>query len=575
MPDLHATWRPRHNPWLVGLTVTLATFMEVLDTSIANVALPHIAGGLSASQEEATWVLTSYLVSNAVVLPISAWIASRVGRKRFYMTCVLLFTISSFLCGFAPNLGSLIFFRVLQGIGGGGLAPSEQAILADTFEPRQRGMGFAMYGLAVVFAPAIGPTLGGYIVDHTSWRWIFYINVPVGIVSMFLTAMMVEDPPWLEEEKKQSRNVTVDWLGLGLVAVAFGSLQVILDKGQQDDWFASPFIVVFTLAMVIAMASMVVWEWVHPNPVVNFRLFKNRNFAASATLMFTLGATLYGTTVLIPQFAQTLMGYNAERAGLLLSPGALVTMAMMPLVGFLVSRVPAKFLIALGFGMLSLALWRMTTLNLNLDPKHLTLFRVYQASALAFLFVPINIVAYIGISREQNNQVSGLMNLARNRGQRGDCLRGDHPRPPLADLPEPAGRPAERVQPHPAREAAGDAAWALSRRSGRGPEPRLRQRLRHGAAAGGGAFLRADHRDPRGHHRDLRAADPPAGEAEQAGRRSGRGALSAAAARSYVLRGPSEVDRSVAPSAAPENGGRRGARCRSARRPRIPPGRRA
>ena len=413
-PDVN--WRPSHSPWLVGLTVTLATFMEVLDTSIANVALPHIAGGLSASQDEATWVLTSYLVANAVVLPISAWVSSRVGRKRFYMSCVVLFTISSFLCGFAPNLHSLIFFRVLQGIGGGGLAPSEQGILADTFEPRQRGMGFAMYGLAVVFAPAIGPTLGGYIVDHVSWRWIFYINVPVGIVSMFLTAMMVEDPPWLEEEKKQSRNVTVDWLGLGLVAVAFGSLQVILDKGQQHDWFASPFIVVFTLAMVIAMASMVVWEWVHPNPVVNFRLFKNRNFAASATLMFTLGATLYGTTVLIPQFAQTLMGYNAERAGLLLSPGALVTMAMMPLVGFLVSRVPAKFLIALGFGMLSLALWRMTTLNLNLDPKHLTLFRVYQASALAFLFVPINIVAYIGISREQNNQVSGLMNLARNIG---------------------------------------------------------------------------------------------------------------------------------------------------------------
>ena len=416
-PAYFATgWTGGRNPWAIALVVTMATFMEVLDTSIANVSLPHIAGNLSVSQDESTWVLTSYLVSNAVVLPISGWLSTRIGRKRFYMSCVALFTISSFLCGIAPSLGSLIFFRVLQGVGGGGLAPSEQAILADTFEPRQRGMGFAMYGLAVVFAPAIGPTLGGYIVDHTSWRWIFYINVPVGIVSMFLTAMMVEDPPWLEEEKKQSRNVTVDWLGLGLVAVAFGSLQVILDKGQQDDWFASPFIVVFTLAMVIAMASMVVWEWVHPNPVVNFRLFKNRNFAASATLMFTLGATLYGTTVLIPQFAQTLMGYNAERAGLLLSPGALVTMAMMPLVGFLVSRVPAKFLIALGFGMLSLALWRMTTLNLNLDPKHLTLFRVYQASALAFLFVPINIVAYIGISREQNNQVSGLMNLARNIG---------------------------------------------------------------------------------------------------------------------------------------------------------------
>jgi DHA2 family multidrug resistance protein len=416
MPDEHATWRPRHNPWLVGLTVTLATFMEVLDTAIANVALPHIAGGLSASQEEATWVLTSYLVSNAVVLPISAWISSRMGRKRFYMTCVLLFTASSFLCGFAPTLPALIFFRVLQGVGGGGLAPSEQAILADTFSPRQRGMGFAMYGLAVVFAPAIGPTLGGYIVDHASWRWIFYINVPVGIVSLLLTAVMVEDPPWLRQEQENSRRISVDWLGLGLVAVAFGSLQVILDKGQQDDWFSSPLIVVFTVAMVIAMASMLVWEWVHPNPVVNFRLFKNRNFAASALLMFTLGGTLYGTTVLIPQFVQTLMGYNAERAGMLLSPGALVTMAMMPLVGFLVSRLPAKYLIAAGFGGLSLALWHMTSINLGLDPKSLTLFRVYQAATLAFLFVPINIVAYIGIPREQNNQVSGLMNLARNIG---------------------------------------------------------------------------------------------------------------------------------------------------------------
>ena len=220
----HATWKPAHNPWAVAFTVTLATFMEILDTAIANVALPHIAGGLSASQDEATWVLTSYLVSNAVVLPISAWLSGRMGRKRFYMTCVALFTVSSFLCGFAPSLSALIFFRVLQGIGGGGLAPSEQAILADTFPPERRGMAFAMYGLAVVFAPAIGPTLGGYIVDHTTWRWIFYINVPVGIVSLLLSSVMVEDPPWLREEKERSRRVAVDVFGLGLVAVAFGCL---------------------------------------------------------------------------------------------------------------------------------------------------------------------------------------------------------------------------------------------------------------------------------------------------------------------------------------------------------------
>jgi len=413
-PDVD--WRPRHSPWLVGFTVTLATFMEVLDTSIANVALPHIAGGLSATVDESTWVLTSYLVSNAVVLPISAWISSRVGRKRFYMSCVVLFTISSFLCGFAPNLHSLIFFRVLQGIGGGGLAPSEQGILADTFEPRQRGMGFAMYGLAVVFAPAIGPTLGGYIVDHASWRWIFYINVPVGIASLILSSIMVEDPPWLEREKEQSRGIRVDWLGLALVAVGFGSLQVVLDKGQQDDWFSSPVIVVFTMLTVICLVGAVVWERVHPNPIVNVRLFTNRNFATSFGLMFTLGGVLYGSTVLIPQFVQTLLGYSAERAGMVLSPGALFTMAMMPLVGFLVSRVPAKYLITTGFAGLALSLWHMSSINLGIDPGTATLYRIFQASSLAFLFVPINTVSYIGVPREQNNQVSGLMNLARNIG---------------------------------------------------------------------------------------------------------------------------------------------------------------
>ena len=415
-PDDHAGWRPRHNPWAVAFTVTLATFMEVLDTAIANVALPHIAGGLSASRDEATWVLTSYLVSNAVVLPISAWISSRAGRKRFYMSCVVLFTLSSFLCGFAPSLSALVFFRVLQGIGGGGLAPSEQAILADTFPPAQRGMAFAMYGLAVVLAPAIGPTLGGYIVDHTSWRWIFYINVPVGVASLLLSSVMVEDPPWLREEKERSKRAAVDWFGLGLVAVAFGSLQVILDKGQEDDWFSSPMIVGFTMAMVVCMLGMLVWEAAHPNPIVNIRLFRNRNFATSVALMFTLGAVLYGTTVLIPLFLQTLMGYSAQTAGEVLSMGGLATMAMMPVVGFLVSRVPAKYLIAPAFAGMALALFHMASINLGIDAHTAAMYRVYQAVPLAFLFIPINTVSYIGIPREQNNQVSGMMNLARNIG---------------------------------------------------------------------------------------------------------------------------------------------------------------
>jgi MFS transporter, DHA2 family, multidrug resistance protein len=411
-----SVWRPRRNPWAIALTVTLATFMEVLDTSIANVALPHIAGGLSASQDEATWVLTSYLVSNAVVLPISAWLATRVGRKRFYMSCVVLFTASSFLCGFAPSLPWLVFFRVLQGVGGGGLAPSEQAILADTFPPARRGMAFAMYGLAVVFAPAIGPTLGGFIVDHVSWRWIFYINVPVGLISLILSGIMVEDPPYLDRERVASRSIRVDWIGLLLVTVAFGSLQVVLDKGQQEDWFSSPLIAIFGLASVICLISTVIWERSIPNPVVNVRLLANPNFAVSTTLMFILGGVLYGTTVLLPQFLQTLMGYTAERAGEVLSPGGFSTMLMMPLVGFLVGRVPAKYLIAFGFSGMALALFHMTGINLSIDMPTATLYRVFQALSLAFLFIPINTVAYVGVPQVQNNQVSGLLNLARNIG---------------------------------------------------------------------------------------------------------------------------------------------------------------
>jgi MFS transporter, DHA2 family, multidrug resistance protein len=414
MPD--PTWKPRHNAWLVAFTVTLATFMEVLDTAIANVALPHIAGGLSASQDEATWVLTSYLVSNAVVLPVSAWISNRIGRKRFYMTCVALFTVSSMLCGLAPTLPLLILFRILQGVGGGGLAPSEQAILADTFPPEKRGMAFAMYGLAVVLAPTIGPTLGGYIVDHASWRWIFYINVPVGVISIFLSSIMVEDPPWLKEERERSKGVKVDALGLGLVVVAFGALQYVLDKGQEDDWFSSPTIVIFAMATVICMAGTLIWEWVHPEPIVNVRLLKNRNFATSVGLMFTLGAVLYATTVLIPLFLQTLMGYSAEGAGEVLSAGGVVTMVMMPVAGVLVSRVPAKYLIAAAFAGIALAMFHMTSINPGIDPRTAAMYRVYQALALAFLFIPINTVAYIGVPREQNNQVSGLMNLARNIG---------------------------------------------------------------------------------------------------------------------------------------------------------------
>jgi DHA2 family multidrug resistance protein len=397
------------------MTVTLATFMEVLDTSVANVSLPHIAGNLSVTQDESTWVLSCYLVSNAVVLPISGWLATRFGRKRFYMTCVFLFTVSSFLCGIAPNLGALLFFRVLQGLGGGGLGPSEQAILADTFPPEKRGMAFAMYGMAVVLAPALGPTLGGYITDHTSWRWIFFINVPVGILSLFLSQRMVEDPPHLKAMMK--RLGPIDWTGLALVAVGLGCLEVVFDKGQEADWFHSTYIAVFAAVSLVAIVCFIVWEWHEEHPVVNLRLFKNRNFAAANVMMFVLGASLYGTTVLLPQFLQVLMGYTAERSGNALSLGALVVIGMLPFVGFAVSRLDARYLVATGFTLLSLSLFYMSGhLHTEIDFATAAKLRVYQSVGLAFLFVPINTLVYVGVPMEQNNQVSAMVNLFRNVG---------------------------------------------------------------------------------------------------------------------------------------------------------------
>jgi DHA2 family multidrug resistance protein len=407
-------WKPKHNVWLVAITVTMATFMEVLDTSIANVALPHIAGNLSAGVDESTWVLTSYLVSNAIVLPISGWLATRLGRKRFYMTCVMLFGISSFLCGLAPSLGMLIFFRILQGVGGGGLAPSEQAILADTFPPAKRGMAFALYGFAVVLAPAIGPTLGGYITDNFNWRWIFFINVPVAVLSLFLTSRLVEDPPYLAEERKKSTSV--DYVGLGLIAVGLGSLQVVLDKGERDDWFSSTFILWFFALTVVGILGAIVWEFFHKDPIIDIRLFKNRTFAISFVMMFMIGFALFGTTVLIPQLLQTLMGYTAQSAGMVLSPGGVTVLVCMPLVGYLVSKRDPRYLAAFGFLVTAISLYHMTSLNLEMDFWTAVKLRAYQSIGLAFLFVPINTLSYTGIPRNKNNAVSGLINLARNVG---------------------------------------------------------------------------------------------------------------------------------------------------------------
>jgi DHA2 family multidrug resistance protein len=416
-PIAETQWRPSFNPWLVALTVTLATFMEVLDTSIANIALPHIAGSFGASSNESTWVLTSYLVSNGIVLPISAWLATRFGRKRFYMSCVALFACSSFLCGLAPSLGMLVLFRILQGAGGGGLQPSEQAILADTFSPSKRGMAFAMYGMAVVVAPAIGPTLGGWITDNYSWRWIFYINVPISIVSLYLTQRFVEDPPYLAEVQERQRGIRVDYVGLALISLGVGSLQMVLDKGQELDWLASRWIVSGLCIAVIVLIAWIIWEWRHPNPIVELKLLKRRNFAAAVFFMFNLGFVLYGTTVLIPEFLQLLLGYPAVNAGEALAGGGLIMMVTMPISGMLVTRMDPRVLMSFGFFALTAALLYMSKhLTLGVDFGTVAMLRIYQTLGLAFIFIPSNVLSYVGIPREKNNQISSMINFVRNIG---------------------------------------------------------------------------------------------------------------------------------------------------------------
>jgi DHA2 family multidrug resistance protein len=405
---------PRYaiNPWPIALTVTIATFMEALDTSIANVALPHIAGSLSATTDQSTWVLTSYLVSNGIILPLGAWLSEVMGPKRFYMTCVATFTVCSFLCGIAPSLGMLIMFRVLQGAGGGGLQPSEQAILADTFPPERLGMAFAIYGMAVVLAPSIGPTLGGWITDNYSWRWIFYINVPIGIISLLLTNHFVQDPPYLKEEmakrRRSHRPLRIDYIGIGLIALGIGCLQVVLDKGQEDDWFASHFIATLSAISITSIVALIVWEFRQKSPVIELRLLKNFNFAAASLMMFVLA--------LLPLFMQELAGYTAELAGLVLSPGGLVLIVTMPISGRLSSRVQARWLAATGFLITGLALWHMTRLDLDVNFGTYMRDYVYQRLGVAFMFIPINTLAYLDVPPGKSNQISSMINLFRNLG---------------------------------------------------------------------------------------------------------------------------------------------------------------
>jgi DHA2 family multidrug resistance protein len=406
---------PRFNPWVVAMTVTLATFMEVLDTSIANVALPHIAGNLGATADESTWVQTSYLVSNAIILPMSGWLSTRIGRKRFYMTCVVLFTLSSMLCGLATTLPMLILFRVVQGLGGGGLGPSEQAILADTFTPQQRNMGFAIYGMAIVVAPAIGPTLGGWITDNYNWHWIFFINVPIGILSLFLTQRVVHDPPHvLSAREKKGENT--DYFGIVTIVVGVGLLQYVLDKGEQLEWFDSSVIRVAFGVSAIALVAMVWREWTHTHPVIQLRLLKSRNFASSTLSNFTLGMVLNGSTILIPQFLQLQLGYSAERAGWALSPAGLALAVLMPVAGILGSRFDPRRVIAVGFLLTSASMFWMMRITPDVDFTHIVWMRIFQVVGLPLIFIPISTLAYVGMRQEDNNQVSGISNFARNLG---------------------------------------------------------------------------------------------------------------------------------------------------------------
>jgi MFS transporter, DHA2 family, multidrug resistance protein len=410
--------KPRVNPWIIAAVVSIAAFMEVLDTSIANVALPYMAGGLASSLDDASWVLTSYLVANAIVLPISGWLSLLFGRKRFYMACVVIFTISSFLCGIAPSLGMLIIFRIIQGAGGGGLQPVSQAILRDTFPPEELGTAFAVYGMVVVMAPAIGPTIGGWITDNYQWRWIFYMNVPVGMLSLLLVSRIIEDPAYLTDQIKKLRgHVSIDYIGIGFLALSLGALQVVLDKGQEDNWFYSPLIATLAPIFPVALVLFVIWELTRRKPVVDLRIFKNRNFAAAAAMIFAYGVQVYGMTVFTPQYVQAYMGYDAELAGKTQLPGALLLILLMPLGGMLVRRMQARWLIGVGFLLSALAAFHVAyNLDLNISFRTAAMFRVWQSFGLALLFVPINTASYVGVPAEKGGEVSGTMNLLRNIG---------------------------------------------------------------------------------------------------------------------------------------------------------------
>ncbi len=409
-PEVH--WRPSHNPWLIATAVMAATFMEILDTSVANVALPHIAGNLAATTEEATWVLTSYLVSNAIVLPITGWLGIYFGRRRLLVICISIFTAASVLCGMAPDLGFLIVARIIQGAGGGALIPISQAVLLESFPPEKRGVAMATFGMGVVVAPILGPTLGGWITDNYSWRWIFNINLPVGIFAVLMVQAFVEDPPYIKHAKIER----IDFAGFALLAFWLGTLQIVLDKGQQEDWFASEWIRWFTFISVACFLGFVIRELRTAHPIVNLKVLKNRNFGAGVVLITTLGAVLYGSTAALPIFLQTIMGYPALQSGLALSPRGVGAFVMNFIVGRLVGRIRNRYLMTVGFILLSASCFWLANINLELAMWNVVAPSVLNGIALSFIFTPLTTAATGHLRQEQMGNATGIYNLMRNLG---------------------------------------------------------------------------------------------------------------------------------------------------------------
>lgn len=404
-----AAWKPRANPWLIAVVVTLAAFMEILDTTIVNVALPHIAGSLSVSSDDATWTLTSYLVANGIVLTISGWLGSVIGRKRYFLICIAMFTVCSLLCGLSESLPELIVFRLLQGFFGGGLQPNQQAIVLDSFAPSKRGAAFGITAIATVVAPVLGPVLGGYITDSASWRWVFFINIPVGIFTYFAVNALVDDPPWATR-----RNQSIDYVGLSLITLGLGCLQVVMDRGEDEDWFGSPFIQVMSVIAVIGIVGAIVWLLLAKKPIVDLRVFKDRNFAVGSVLMAAMAMILYGSAVLVAQFAQETIGYTATWAGLLLAPGGVVVILLIPPVGRLMRVVPMRWVIAAGFSVMALSMVYTNALDPSIDYRTLALMRAVQSAGLGFLFVPISVIAYYSLPKAFSSDATALFTMFRN-----------------------------------------------------------------------------------------------------------------------------------------------------------------